>query len=443
MTIQLRITSFASSFCLTSGILLVSGFLCILPVFLDLKLYPSIEPDSALSLSFESLYYTYALIASISVSVPMLIDYAMDVISGNKESRSLGIASHRDLVLTLLLPDGILLWIILPTKNYAYFPCLLNARELFFLYAFLNRMKINLPQAWTVKATAPLAFVFSTWKLFSVYTAFVGELNLSTITTMTYFFQFLSVFILILLYIRGYYMTLNNGADQKLLYRYILPYKLSFLLVWLGIIFIGLESGSTIWIQTNTFHCISYTLTVGLFGSFVSVLNSRMIRSNAKESEVHRDGDGDNINIDQLSSRSQLMSFRINVSAQISPIRPDLRINFVGDNNDNNNHRYDINISTNGRNDNKDIDIENTNVDNDRYTVDEKPRELFQCNSALSPSGFVTNPHNRTRRSHGGSRHSDGGDDGGSSDNELGHKIDKHIDHPAPQHTHSNPSSSP
>eukprot|EP01041_Mallomonas_annulata_P003337 gene3337-6603_t len=295
MTIQQRIQTFIYRFGLTKGILLISGLFCFLPAFLDLPLYPPVEADSALVLSFESLYYHYALIACIAVSVPIIIDYAMDIISVNKESRSLGIVSHRDLILTLLLPDGILLWFILPSKSYAYFPCLLNARELFLLYAFLNRMKLNLPQVWTVSTTAPLACFFSVWKLFSVYTAFEGDLNLSTITAVTYFLEFLSVFVLILLYIRCYYITLNivGGADNRVLHRYIIPYMTAFLMAWLGIVVIGFQSNSTIWTNTNPFYCISYTLIVGMFGSFISVLNGRMIRTNAEGTEAVDSGNGD------------------------------------------------------------------------------------------------------------------------------------------------------
>eukprot|EP01041_Mallomonas_annulata_P009135 gene9135-18924_t len=293
MRILQRVKSFISSLGLTRIILSVCGLLCFLPVFIGLQLYPPVEPDSLLALSFESLYYHYALIASISVSVPMLLDYAMDAISGNKESRSLDIVSHRDLVLTLLLPDAILLGVILPTKYYAYFPCILNARELFFLYAFLNRMEINFPQAWTFSSTAPLALSFATWKLFSVYTAFIGDMNLSTITIVTFVLQLLTMCVLALLYIRCYYSTLlyiEGDTENKLLYRYIIPYMTVFLMVWLGIIIIGFESGSTIWTNAHPVYCISYTLIVGLFGSFVSVLNSRMIRCCAEETEAREAG---------------------------------------------------------------------------------------------------------------------------------------------------------
>eukprot|EP01041_Mallomonas_annulata_P001100 gene1101-2143_t len=189
----LKITPFVSSIDHARCILLVSGLLCLLPVVIGLPLYPPVESDSALALSFESLYYAYALSASIAVSVPMIIDYAMDVISGNNESLSLGFVSHRDLILTLLLPDGILLGIILPTKNYEFFPCLLNVRELFLLYAFLNHMKLNFPQVWNCNASTPLAFSFTAWKLFSVYTAFTGDLNSSTITTVTFSLQLLAL----------------------------------------------------------------------------------------------------------------------------------------------------------------------------------------------------------------------------------------------------------
>eukprot|EP01041_Mallomonas_annulata_P015575 gene15575-32902_t len=292
MKINHKITSFLTSFGLCRSILSACGLLCFLPVLLDLPLHPPVEPDSALAFSFESLYYHNALIASIAVSVPMLMDYAMDVITGNKKSRSMGVVGHRDLILTLLLPDGILLWVILPTKKYAYFPCILNAREIFLLYAFINRMKINFPQAWTLKSSAPLAFSFSAWKLFSVYTAFAGDLNLSTISTVTFSLQLLAICVLILAYIRCYYIILDfdGGADNKLLYRYIIPYMTVFLMAWIGIIIIGFETGSTIWTNTNPRYCISYTLIVGLFGSFVSVLNGRMIRTNAEETEAREAG---------------------------------------------------------------------------------------------------------------------------------------------------------
>eukprot|EP01041_Mallomonas_annulata_P016906 gene16906-35078_t len=123
---------------------------CFYPILVEWDL--PIDSDSAMAAGFRNHNYLFSVVAGIAVALPMLLDYVFDRFSSNQDKIAKGLIPRRDVLLTLMLPNIIVIAFVIPYQKYSYFVCMWKIRELFYAYSFLSYSTTFCKPMWTAKS---------------------------------------------------------------------------------------------------------------------------------------------------------------------------------------------------------------------------------------------------------------------------------------------------
>eukprot|EP01041_Mallomonas_annulata_P009743 gene9743-20262_t len=272
-------------------ILLISGAICFLPLLLNLPLDPPVDSDSNLAKAFESPFYHYSLVASIAVSIPMLMDYVLDLLYRDRSSRSESFIPRRDLVLGLLLPDIFLLCYVVPLRHYELYPCIVSARDAFYFFCFVSHMIKSGSPVWTHKTTSVLAIFVSAFKAFSSFDASLPKSKYPLFGMFTTITKYTAIFVVFSLFLWWFYRVYFNkeSLPEKKLYEFNV-YATSFFLLILSYVVLNLTIAGDNWTVNDWGYTSAYTYCISLFTTTVSVLNNRIVRIEAAATEAREAG---------------------------------------------------------------------------------------------------------------------------------------------------------
>jgi len=256
-----------------------------------MRLEPSVGNNSALSHALSSTYYQFALVASIAITAPMAFDYAIDAFyhfSNDQEKLWKGFIPRLNLILALAVPDAIFLVVIGPYKLYEFYPCVQRAREIFYLYSFLSYMIEFCAPIWTMRSTSFLSVTFCVANVLSIFCSFIDDSNTEFILGICVwtFYSLSGVFLIVLCeqwvrhVIRGEKTLPMKSVHQVNMYLG----ACSILALSYVILQFTLRSGDK-WQDTGEAYLCGYTVMIATFTAVVTVLNGRMIRREASDSE--------------------------------------------------------------------------------------------------------------------------------------------------------------
>eukprot|EP01036_Dinobryon_divergens_P057243 gene57243-76437_t len=114
----------------------ITVFLCFVPVICNLELNGGPSDPSMNSLNFK-----FSLVASIAISVPMVLDFLLSLASSYRDQIFMrGWTSKAVLLIALLIPDLVIFFVVIPSGNQALLVCLFAARLILCTYAVLSHL---------------------------------------------------------------------------------------------------------------------------------------------------------------------------------------------------------------------------------------------------------------------------------------------------------------
>eukprot|EP01041_Mallomonas_annulata_P002326 gene2326-4526_t len=122
----------------------ISSILCALPLFLQWTFddeWNYEEQDAPIYSSMVSLEFTYSLIASASISIPMIMDFILTMIYSSNDVLFTRVSTARFiLLLAIFIPDICILFIAIPLQNPGILACLFGIRGVVMTYAVFGHL---------------------------------------------------------------------------------------------------------------------------------------------------------------------------------------------------------------------------------------------------------------------------------------------------------------
>jgi len=257
---------------------------------------------------------TNSLVASLSMSVPILADWFLDCLAYGfsyfhfhtmyifdiHSKGSNYAAPFREVIFLIILPDALLLFWFIPFKQYDILASLLGARDTMFMYSFLAYMvRYNNP-IWTWRSVIVIVVSFMSANIILTIQSQVFSLSaniLAVNSVLLPFFVSLALLALSINMIRWFrYVKLkyNHGNNEQEDIRMILCsvcavcYYIFILGDWL--IFYAPKSTSPTWTSILGYNYLTmYSYLMAGTILMISIISNRIIKKESLESKVSND----------------------------------------------------------------------------------------------------------------------------------------------------------
>jgi len=253
---------------------------------------------------------TYSLVASLSISLPILFDGLLDYLASvlvsfkintfyflNDHARSTDYVPFREMILFIVIPDALFLFWIIPYEQYDILAGLLFARDILFTYSYLTSMVRHKNPIWTWWTTIPIILPLMSAKIIYIIPPQIYAFH-GNIQNGFYFLAILMVSMALLILtvnlIRWFWFVkrrFSNGKneeeDSKLVLNSV--FAVCFYIFILGewsICYLP-QSTSPTWttpVGYNYLTMYSYLMAGSIL--IISVISSRLTRVEYQESKV-------------------------------------------------------------------------------------------------------------------------------------------------------------
>ena len=147
----------------------------LLPIFIGLPFNEDCDGEkcSAIFASIASSEFSTSLIASVAVSVPVTVDFILDIFSdldfihGGRVQRGV-------LLLSLLVPDSLILGLVIPNADAGMLVCIFHLRNALITYAVLKQLWEYGPHVFNFKAMIFIMSFFMAGHVLTCFSAFTS-----------------------------------------------------------------------------------------------------------------------------------------------------------------------------------------------------------------------------------------------------------------------------
>lgn len=274
---------------------LAGSFLNFLPQICGYSLK---DPDSnafpAFLTNLSSLHYQGSVIASLSSTVPILVDNFLSLFFRDEQFDTIHVIPFREVILLLIIPDLLFILWIVPYGQYDYMAGLIGARDTMFIFSLLSYVKNLKNPIWTELWTISISFSFMAANIFaSTGTQILDPKNalLSASNVLLPFFVSIGLLLLIIATGRWIHFCITVPTADK---SDELRNRVCSLYVFFGILFILADwlifyfplDDFPDWTNIGANYLTLYTYMMAFCVLMITALTNRICRLDANEGKV-------------------------------------------------------------------------------------------------------------------------------------------------------------
>ena len=264
-------------------ITLLSCFGCCIPLLMDWEYAEckgddgSLNQRNSLSTINNSTAFMCILVASIAISIPMVLEAVLNIAMSNERFTSNRLP-YIFLVISLCIPDLLVLVKALPEQNFTMVICLFNMRFVLLTYAIWGHLWHSGLPIFRTKSVFVAVLLIELALVFSNLGSFTCDLEFNVLSSLGYVCSAISFTLVINILIRWilklHHAKFSNLTTSDYCYTY---YLIAYIFVAISLVILTslLYSKSVIYLFLNTLVEIIFTVTISVLQRSVDQVNIR------------------------------------------------------------------------------------------------------------------------------------------------------------------------